>query len=106
MNKFSYILQGLDYPPLTAYHMLLCGKIAHYLNPSWVADGSSRGFESFYHQVFMRLTVLAGDLLLLVPAALLLKKKIGKLAYLGLLFNPCLILGKNMTTYFNLLHHS
>jgi len=83
---------GLDYPPLTAYHMLLCGKIAHYLNPSWVADGSSRGFESFDHQVFMRLTVLAGDLLLLVPAALLLKKKIGKLAYLGLLFNPCLIL--------------
>lgn len=74
--------------------MLLCGKIADFFNPSWVADGSSRGFESFDHKVFMRLTVLAGDLLLLVPAALLVKKKFGKLAYLGLLFNPCLIFGK------------
>ena len=81
--------------------MFLCGKIANFFNPAWVADSFSRGFESFDHQVFMRLTVLAGDLLLLVPAALLVKNKFGKLAYLGLLFNPCLILGKEYSYNFN-----
>lgn len=83
---------GLDYPPLTAYHMLACGKIAHFFNPKWVADVTSRGFESFDHQVFMRLTVIMGDVVTLVPAAMMVKKTFGKMAFLGVLFNPCLIL--------------
>ncbi|XP_054161482.1 dolichyl pyrophosphate Man9GlcNAc2 alpha-1,3-glucosyltransferase-like isoform X2 [Oppia nitens] len=59
---------GLDYPPLTAYHSYLNGKIAQYLNPLWVELHTSRGFESYYHKIFMRSTVLAVDLLIYFTA--------------------------------------
>ncbi|CAG2177678.1 unnamed protein product, partial [Oppiella nova] len=55
---------GLDYPPLTAYHSYLNGKIAQYLNPLWTQLHESRGFESYYHKIFMRFTVLLVDLLI------------------------------------------
>ena len=61
---------GLDYPPLTAYHSLLLGRIAHKINSKYVAFHESRGFESPMHKYFMRLTVLAADLLTFIPAAL------------------------------------
>ncbi|XP_075143838.1 dolichyl pyrophosphate Man9GlcNAc2 alpha-1,3-glucosyltransferase [Leptodactylus fuscus] len=62
---------GLDYPPLTAYHSLLCGYIAHLINPDWVALNSSRGYESLHHKLFMRATVLVADLLIYIPAVIL-----------------------------------
>ena len=61
---------GLDYPPLTAYHSWLCGSIAHYINPTWVALHTSRGFESYDHKLFMRYTVLVVDVLVYFTAAL------------------------------------
>ncbi|XP_002168389.2 dolichyl pyrophosphate Man9GlcNAc2 alpha-1,3-glucosyltransferase isoform X2 [Hydra vulgaris] len=61
---------GLDYPPLTAYHSKLCGIIANFLNPRWVALNVSRGFESYHHKVFMRYTVLFVDLLIYIPSIL------------------------------------
>ncbi|XP_075688868.1 dolichyl pyrophosphate Man9GlcNAc2 alpha-1,3-glucosyltransferase [Rhinoderma darwinii] len=61
---------GLDYPPLTAYHSLLCGYIAHLISPDWVALNSSRGYESLYHKLFMRATVLVADLIVYIPAVL------------------------------------
>ncbi|XP_054273152.1 probable dolichyl pyrophosphate Man9GlcNAc2 alpha-1,3-glucosyltransferase [Macrosteles quadrilineatus] len=62
---------GLDYPPLTAYHSLLCGQIAAYINSSYVELFKSRGFESDAHKQFMRLTVLVSDLITFVPAIVL-----------------------------------
>ncbi|XP_056388832.1 dolichyl pyrophosphate Man9GlcNAc2 alpha-1,3-glucosyltransferase [Hyla sarda] len=62
---------GLDYPPLTAYHSLLCGYLAHMINPDWVALNSSRGYESHHHKLFMRATVLVADLMVYIPAVLL-----------------------------------
>ncbi|XP_063992179.1 probable dolichyl pyrophosphate Man9GlcNAc2 alpha-1,3-glucosyltransferase [Diachasmimorpha longicaudata] len=62
---------GLDYPPLTAYHSLLLGKIARMVNPSYVELKKSRGFESPEHKHFMRLTVLATDLLIYIPSIIL-----------------------------------
>nr|BAE34254.1 unnamed protein product [Mus musculus] len=62
---------GLDYPPLTAYHSLLCAYVAKFINPDWVALHTSRGYESQAHKLFMRATVLAADLLIYVPAVLL-----------------------------------
>ncbi|CAN7950806.1 unnamed protein product [Ixodes hexagonus] len=59
---------GLDYPPLTAYHSWACGKIASYINSSWVTLHQSRGLESYEHKLFMRYTVLAADLLVFFPA--------------------------------------
>ncbi|XP_015127101.1 probable dolichyl pyrophosphate Man9GlcNAc2 alpha-1,3-glucosyltransferase [Diachasma alloeum] len=62
---------GLDYPPLTAYHSLLLGAIANSLDPSFVELEKSRGFESDDHKHFMRLTVLAADALIYIPAVIL-----------------------------------
>ncbi|KAK6990280.1 dolichyl pyrophosphate Man9GlcNAc2 alpha-1 3-glucosyltransferase isoform X1 [Biomphalaria glabrata] len=60
---------GLDYPPLTAYHMMINGKIARYINPDFVKLGS-KGMEDPPVKIFMRMTVLAMDLLLFLPTAI------------------------------------
>lgn len=60
---------GLDYPPLTAYHSLLCGMVAQRLDPAYVALHTSRGHESAGHKLFMRGSVVLADLLLYIPAA-------------------------------------
>lgn len=65
-NNLQY--WGLDYPPLTAYHSLLCAYVAKFINPDWVALHSSRGYESREHKLFMRTTVLIADLLIYIPA--------------------------------------
>lgn len=69
-NTSSNDLQywGLDYPPLTAYHSLLLGKLASKLNSSYIELHKSRGFESDSHKNFMRLTVLLADLLIYIPS--------------------------------------
>lgn len=58
---------GLDYPPLTAYHSLLNGAVAHRLNTSYVELHSSRGITTEQHKYFMRLTVLLADALVYLP---------------------------------------
>uniref|UniRef100_A0A668AFW5 Alpha-1,3-glucosyltransferase n=1 Tax=Myripristis murdjan TaxID=586833 RepID=A0A668AFW5_9TELE len=68
-NDLNY--WGLDYPPLTAYHSLLCAHIAKLINPEWVELHKSRGYESSAHKLFMRATVLVADLLIYIPAAVL-----------------------------------
>uniref|UniRef100_A0A6Q2XE79 Alpha-1,3-glucosyltransferase n=1 Tax=Esox lucius TaxID=8010 RepID=A0A6Q2XE79_ESOLU len=68
-NNLNY--WGLDYPPLTAYHSLLCGHVASLINPDWVELHTSQGFESSAHKLFMRATVLIADLLMYVPAVVL-----------------------------------
>ncbi|KAL0479758.1 alpha-1,3-glucosyltransferase [Acrasis kona] len=60
---------GLDYPPLTAYHSWLCGKVAQYIG--WhdiVALESSRGIETTNTKLFMRSTALLADLFIFIPA--------------------------------------
>ncbi|XP_016379279.1 dolichyl pyrophosphate Man9GlcNAc2 alpha-1,3-glucosyltransferase-like [Sinocyclocheilus rhinocerous] len=53
-NDLNY--WGLDYPPLTAYHSLVCAYVAKLLNPEWVELHVSRGYESHSHKLFMRAT--------------------------------------------------
>lgn len=67
---------GLDYPPLTAYHSWLMGKIAHRIDPSFTELHESRGITNDTHKTFMRSTVLLVDLLLYIPALLIVLKKI------------------------------
>ncbi|XP_025109774.1 dolichyl pyrophosphate Man9GlcNAc2 alpha-1,3-glucosyltransferase-like [Pomacea canaliculata] len=62
---------GLDYPPLTAYHSFLCGLLAKWINPDWVALNTSRGLQTYHHKLFMRYTVLFADLLTYIPACIL-----------------------------------
>ncbi|RWS22654.1 dolichyl pyrophosphate Man9GlcNAc2 alpha-1:3-glucosyltransferase-like protein [Leptotrombidium deliense] len=61
LNDLQY--WGLDYPPLTAYHMFVNGKIAEFYDPSWVKLNDSRGTHGYYHKLFMRTTVMFSDLL-------------------------------------------
>ncbi|KAI1317351.1 Glucosyltransferase-like protein [Mortierella claussenii] len=52
----------LDYPPLTAYVSWLCGIVGDWINPTWFAWKSSRGFESADAKLYMRSTVLFFEL--------------------------------------------
>ncbi|XP_041912229.1 dolichyl pyrophosphate Man9GlcNAc2 alpha-1,3-glucosyltransferase [Alosa sapidissima] len=65
-NDLNY--WGLDYPPLTAYHSVLCAYVAKLINPEWVELHTSRGYESPAHKLFMRATVLVADILIYIPA--------------------------------------
>ena len=58
---------GLDYPPLTAYHMKLCGYVGGLFNPDWFALATSRGIESADSKIFMRLTVIISDVIVYIP---------------------------------------
>jgi hypothetical protein len=64
---------GLDYPPLTAFWSWATGRAAHVLTPQlveWDVSRGAAGEAAFGGKLFMRLTVLLGDALVLVPAAL------------------------------------
>ena len=61
---------GLDYPPLTAYVSWVFGRGAWAVVPALVELGTSRGHESLEGKVYMRVTVLAADCLVLLPALL------------------------------------
>ena len=70
---YFYDLQywGLDYPPLTAYHMKLCGYIGKFINPDWFQFEKSRGYESFESKTYMRATVFFSDFLIFIPGIIL-----------------------------------
>ncbi|KAL8630340.1 hypothetical protein Q9189_003977 [Teloschistes chrysophthalmus] len=70
---------GLDYPPLTAYHSWLLGKIGSIIEPKWFALDTSRGFESQLLKVYMRATVLVSEYLIYIPAAIILNRKFGRM---------------------------
>jgi len=60
---------GLDYPPLTAYHSWLCGKIASLLGlPQLIELHTSRGIETYDTKFFMRMSVIVSDILFFVSA--------------------------------------
>ncbi|KAL4946121.1 hypothetical protein BDV06DRAFT_160158 [Aspergillus oleicola] len=67
---YTYDLQywGLDYPPLTAYHSWLLGKIGSVFDPAWFALDASRGLEDPLLKVFMRATVIVSEYLVYIPA--------------------------------------
>lgn len=102
---YFYDLQywGLDYPPLTAYHLWLIGNIGSFINPSWFALDKSRGIESDDIKTFMRLSAIVSELVVYVPACLQLVSLMGgKKAKLSrmhqivvialILFQPALLL--------------
>ena len=68
LNNLMY--WGLDYPPLTAYHMQLNGNIAKSFNSSWVKLNASSGIENYQHKLFMRSTVFISDVVTFYPSLL------------------------------------
>ncbi|TPX58459.1 hypothetical protein PhCBS80983_g03146 [Powellomyces hirtus] len=62
---------GLDYPLLTAYHSWLMGRIGQMINPEWMALDTSRRMESEGLKMYMRLTALATEWVIYVPAVVI-----------------------------------
>ncbi|KAG6884958.1 hypothetical protein C0993_007073 [Termitomyces sp. T159_Od127] len=99
---YAYDLQywGLDYPPLTAIDVESSRGSGSWIEPSWFALGSSRGIETQGSRVFMRMTVIALDLLVYIPALVMFaqrwqgtrSKRTQHAALLMLLFQPALLL--------------
>ena len=85
----------LDYPPLTAWHSALLGKIASCLNTDWIALNTSRGNEDPNLKLYMRLSVITSELLILVPGILQILKVDVELPILLFLIQPCLIMIDN-----------
>lgn len=91
---------GLDYPPLTAYVSYVFGVLANVVEPPLVALTSSRGYESPTSKAFMRVSVLLCDLVLFIPAVLLLVRRVARtsswsqkgLVSLVILVQPSLLL--------------
>ncbi|KAL7629594.1 Glucosyltransferase-like protein [Parahypoxylon ruwenzoriense] len=70
---------GLDYPPLTAYHSWLLGKVGSFIDPSWFALYTSRGSEDPVLKIFMRATVIVSEYLIYIPAAVIFVRRYSKL---------------------------
>ncbi|XP_063702854.1 probable dolichyl pyrophosphate Man9GlcNAc2 alpha-1,3-glucosyltransferase [Culicoides brevitarsis] len=68
-NDLNY--WGLDYPPLTAYHSYAMGLAAKAMDSSFVQLYKSRGIATENHKLFMRTTVLVADLLIYIPALII-----------------------------------
>jgi alpha-1,3-glucosyltransferase len=101
---YWYDLQywGLDYPPLTAYHSYLLGKLGSLIDSSWFALDTSRGFESIELKSYMRFTVLLSEVIIFIPAVLRFSRWSGRsinqspidqtIVASAILFQPALIL--------------
>ncbi|GAB7352700.1 hypothetical protein MBLNU459_g3059t1 [Dothideomycetes sp. NU459] len=78
---YLYDLQwwGLDYPPLTAYHSWLLGKVGEFINPAWFALQSSRALDDHDLKVYMRATVIVSEYLILVPACVICIRHLARL---------------------------
>jgi alpha-1,3-glucosyltransferase len=97
LNNLEY--WGLDYPPLTAYHSLLCSYFAPRKS---IELTKSRGQESLETRLFMRLTVTFSDLLMMILPLVLIakqvfnKQQVNQLSYwwslLYVLIQPCIVL--------------
>ena len=69
---YSYKLEywGLDYPPLSAFHAFVCGKIGSFVNHSYFELDESRGLETSGLKLLMRISSIITDYLILVPSVL------------------------------------
>ena len=70
---------GLDYPPLTAYHSWLCGKVGALVDPSWFALYESRGSDDPMLKNFMRGTVIVSEYLVYIPAVVIFVRRFSRL---------------------------
>uniref|UniRef100_A0A1B0GAM7 Alpha-1,3-glucosyltransferase n=1 Tax=Glossina morsitans morsitans TaxID=37546 RepID=A0A1B0GAM7_GLOMM len=82
---------GLDYPPLTAYHSYVNAYIASKINSSYIDLKTSHGFESERHKTFMRSTVLAADVLIFLPACILVASFIDKVFKQNIFLQLCVL---------------
>ncbi|KAI3322182.1 glycosyltransferase family 57 protein [Xylariaceae sp. AK1471] len=70
---------GLDYPPLTAYHSWLLGRIGSCIDPSWFTLYTSRGSDDPTLKIFMRATVIVSEYLIYIPAVVIFARRYNQL---------------------------
>lgn len=70
---------GLDYPPLTAYHSWILGKVGSFINPSWFALYLSHKLDDPDLKVYMRATVYVSEHLVYVPAIIICVRHLARL---------------------------
>ncbi|RKF78917.1 putative dolichyl pyrophosphate Man9GlcNAc2 alpha-1,3-glucosyltransferase [Golovinomyces cichoracearum] len=70
---------GLDYPPLTAYHSWVLGKLGSQINPEWFTLYSSRGTHDPNLKIYMRATVILSEYLVYIPAIILFVQSMTKI---------------------------
>jgi alpha-1,3-glucosyltransferase len=95
---------GLDYPPLTAYHSKLCGKVLNWTLPESVQLGISRGNETLQTRSWMRALALISDLLTYFPAMMLYFSSDSKLLLLAII-SPTMIVIDHGHFQFNSVAH-
>ena len=72
---------GLDYPPLTAYHSWILGKVGQMFGRGeWFAVYLSRGLDEEGLKVFMRASVVVSEYLVYVPAAVICVRHLARLS--------------------------
>ena len=74
---------GLDYPPLTAYHSWLLGRIGQLIDPSWFSLYLSRGLDNPDMKVFMRATVIISEYLIYVPAVIICVRHLSRIYHIN-----------------------
>ena len=74
---------GLDYPPLTAYHSWLLGKLGTSIQPSWFALYLSHGLDDPDLKVYMRATVLISECLIYIPAVIICVRHFARLHHIN-----------------------
>jgi alpha-1,3-glucosyltransferase len=102
---------GLDYPPLTAYHSWLLGKIGSRIDPTWFALYTSRGSDDTNLKIFMRATVIVSEYLIYVPAVVMFARRFSRIsslanwsasvALVAILMQPATILIDNVHFQYN-----
>ncbi|KAK6204618.1 glucosyltransferase required for N-linked glycosylation pathway [Scheffersomyces amazonensis] len=75
---FDLTYWGLDYPPLTAYHSYILGKIGSFIEASWFTLNESRGIEIDGIKFYMRFTSIVSELIFYIPAVLSIANSMGK----------------------------
>lgn len=88
---------GIDYPPLSAYQSWISGKFLSLFDADAVELHSSRGYENELSKLGMRLSVLASDLLIYIPACVAWTSTIPKissrvLVLAWMICNPALLI--------------
>ncbi|KAK7923385.1 dolichyl pyrophosphate Man9GlcNAc2 alpha-1 3-glucosyltransferase [Apiospora marii] len=76
-NDFQW--WGLDYPPLTAYHSWLLGKIGAIIDPTWFELFASRGSHDPTLKIYMRATVIVSEYLIYIPATVIFVRRYSRL---------------------------
>ncbi|KAI6249422.1 putative dolichyl pyrophosphate Man9GlcNAc2 alpha-1,3-glucosyltransferase [Erysiphe necator] len=102
---------GLDYPPLTAYHSWLLGKLGSIINNNWFALYTSRGSDDPDLKIFMRSSVILSEYLIYIPAVIFFVQKLttdqgihnwnANIAVIAILLQPATILIDHVHFQFN-----